>query len=311
LSEALLKLAGLITPDLSEEIKKRPGLAHVMVDAARAQLAERRFAQSRNQKKKNTGSPARHASRTIEVDPLIQIRALRNAFEYWEDLLPSRTIERLSAHVPLWPKGMHTYRSFRIRFGEGDEGVKFTFERHLARIRSVFGETHFWLCPAYFPHQQNEDGTPFKRHVQGSKMRKPCMEWINEGAAPLIRLTKGNKTHTPCIEWVIVDLNADPKSAKKVESASALADELLTFAWLFPNVLRKMKNPYPLGGGYEVRTPVLDDKGKVLWDNVLQLGYDQPSSMAYVTACCATEYVHAADCALYDDSAPFIVPYLV
>src|SRR3989338_9163676 len=70
----------------------------------------------------------------------VKLAALRRANEEEGWGIPIENINYLAETVPTLPKGRFVFLSFRIRFGEGDEGVALTFERHAKRIKEVFGE---------------------------------------------------------------------------------------------------------------------------------------------------------------------------
>ena len=80
---------------------------------------------------------------TVEV----QLAALRSANDQENWKIPEETFAHLVQTAPAWPEGRLTFRSFRIRFGAGDEGVAQTFEAHVSRIRALFGD-RFWR-PGY------------------------------------------------------------------------------------------------------------------------------------------------------------------
>ena len=130
-----------------------------------------------------------------------QIAALRlaNEEEGWN--IPEETFTRLAETAPAWPQGRDSYRSFRIRFGEGDEGVARTFEAHAARIKRIFGENKFW-------------------------------RWVYlRSDKKYLRLLAGNASHKPVVEWTIVHLDANRKrkSIEAVRGPKSLADEGLVW----------------------------------------------------------------------------------
>src|SRR3989339_732261 len=75
-----------------------------------------------------------------ELPVEVKLAALRRANDEEGWGIPVETINGLAENVPVLPKGGLVFLSFRIRFGEGDEGVALTFERHVDRINAVFGE---------------------------------------------------------------------------------------------------------------------------------------------------------------------------
>ncbi len=155
----------------------------------------------------------------------VQIAALRHANDEEGWGIPVEDIDRLEKIVPAWPKGRLAFRSFRIRFGEGDEGVANTFEAHMKRIKEVF--RRFWRW-----------------------------EYLLSGK-DCLRLLVGNHTHKPTVEWVVIDLDAHRKrdSITAVRGPQSLADELLVFTWMFSDYIRSIDyetNPGLFAGGYEL-----------------------------------------------------------
>jgi hypothetical protein len=112
--------------------------------------------------------------------------------------LTEADFSRLAETAPAWPQGKHAYRSFRIRFGEGDDGVAKTFEAHYARIMHVFGEGRYWRWPN-------------------------LKSWTDR-----LRLLVGDHTHKACVEWIVADLDTHRKrdSITAVRGPKSLADEL-------------------------------------------------------------------------------------
>jgi hypothetical protein len=164
---------------------------------------------------------------------------------------------RLSKTVPAVPKGKNVYLSLRIRWGEGSEGVQQTFERHVARIKWVFGEGNFW-----------------------------CLDGLHSGKERL-RLLNGDHTHKPVVEWVIVDLGTHRQrdSIVAVRGSKSLADELLVVAWMFPEMIRAIDYGYLAGlfaAGYEVNQPEDDDEA---WQSVVRTYFDHEEREACVSAC--------------------------
>lgn len=149
-----------------------------------------------------------------------QIASFRRANDEGGWGIGEEVFARLAATAPAWPKGKYAYRSFRIRFGEGTEGVTETFEKHFKRLNSV----------------------------------RP--DQLESGAGSL-RLLNGDATHKPCIEWVKADLNRQRKcdNVKADRGVESLADELLVLAWMFPDAFRSIDDDGPLGmfvAGYEL-----------------------------------------------------------
>jgi hypothetical protein len=193
---------------------------------------------------------------TVE-DQLAALR-LANDEEKWG--IAEEDFTRLAATVPAWPKGKHAYRSLRIRFGEGDEGVTNTFERHVARIRSVFTEASFW-CWEYL------HSAPKPYAGENSELKKR----FGDKPVERLRLLSGNNAHKAVIEWVIVDLDANRKrkSVTAVRGPQSLADELLVVAWMFPDMIRAIdydELPGLFAGGYELNVP---ECGHEAWQRVV------------------------------------------
>lgn len=138
------------------------------------------------------------------------------------------TFDRLAETAPPWPAGRLAFRSFRIRFYEGAEGVEQTFDAHLARIRKAFPQC--W-----------------------------CFDDLRSGRRQL-RLFAGDGTHAPAVEWIAFDLDLFRKrvSVEEVRGPDSLADEGLVFAWLFPEYVQAIdnrQNPSFLLAGYEILIP--------------------------------------------------------
>lgn len=173
-------------------------------------------------------------------------------------------IERLRGTVPPWPKGTHAYRSFRIRFGEGDDGVAQTFEAHCARIKHVFGEGRYWRWGHLHSGKVEYKGIPVER----------------------LRLLDGNSTHKACVEWIVADLDTHRhrKSISAVRNSKSLADELLVIAWMFPDMIRDIdydKLPGLFAAGYEVNVPESD---AAAWQGVVYVDLDRGDRQVRVQA---------------------------
>lgn len=193
-----------------------------------------------------------------------QLTALRRANDEEEWGLTEDDFMRLTSTAPAWPRGKHAYRSFRIRFGEGAEGVAKTFEAHYARIQHVFGEGRYWRWELLHSGKVECDGKLVER----------------------LRLLNGNHTHKACVEWVIVDLGIHRKreSITAVRDSKSLADELLVIAWMFPDMIRAIdydKLPGLFAAGYEVNVPGSDDEA---WQDVVIVGFYRDFRQVYVDA---------------------------
>jgi len=197
---------------------------------------------------------------TVE-DQLTALR-LANDEEKWG--LTEDDFARLASSAPAWPQGKHAYRSFRIRFGEGSEGVQLTFERHVARIKSVFGESGFWRWEHLHSGKVPYKGKPVER----------------------LRLLNGDHTHKAVIEWVIVDLGTHRQrdSVTAVRGVKSLADELLVVAWMFPDMIRAIdydKIPGLFAAGYESNVPECGDGA---WQRVVIVNFSRDDRQVNVSA---------------------------
>lgn len=199
-----------------------------------------------------------------ETSVELQLTALRRANDEEKWGLTEDDFARLASSAPAWPKGKHAYRSFRIRFGEGSEGVQLTFERHVARIKSVFGESGFWRWEHLHSGKVPYSGKPVDR----------------------LRLLNGDHTHKPVIEWVVADLDTHRKrdSITAVRGSKSLADELLVIAWMFPDMIRAIdydKLPGLFAAGYESNVPEYDGGA---WRSVVIVDFDRGSRQVGVDA---------------------------
>lgn len=184
-----------------------------------------------------------------------QLTALRRANEEesrrnpnWMRI-PDEVFERLASTAPAWPEGKHAYRSFRIRFGEGSEGVAKTFEAHFERIKRVHGEGRHLRWELML-------STPTPYQGTGRKMK----ERYGDKPIERLRLLSGDHTHKACVEWIVADLDTHRKrkSITAVRDSKSLADELLVIAWMFPDMICAIdldKLPGLFAGGYEVNVP--------------------------------------------------------
>jgi hypothetical protein len=182
-----------------------------------------------------------------------QLTALRRANDEEKWGLTEDDFMRLTSTAPAWPRGKYAYRSFRIRFGEGAEGVAKTFEAHYERIQHVFGEGRYWRWELLRSGRVEYRGAPVER----------------------LRLLSGNHTHHAVVEWIVADLDANRKreSITAVRDSKSLADELLVIAWLFPDMIRAIdydKLPGLFAAGYEVNVP---ENGGEAWQRVVLVGF--------------------------------------
>jgi len=145
-------------------------------------------------------------------------------------------ISALADSAPDWPEGRLAFRSLRIRFGAGSEGVALTFERHAACIERIECNERI-----------NRNGVP--NFFRGPKLR-------TDGGR--LQLLDKNDIHQPAVEWVIIDLEADRgrgSVGSEVGQMSSLADEGLAFSWLFREYLRSIdERDYPalMLHGYQI-----------------------------------------------------------
>ncbi|MBU0530956.1 hypothetical protein KJ910_00455 [Patescibacteria group bacterium] len=169
-----------------------------------------------------------------------QLAALRKQNELGNWGITEDVFERLAKSAPEWPEGRDAYRSFRIRFGEGRDGMIQTFEAHVDAIRRVHDKFWRWeqLLSGAHPHQ----GEDVER----------------------LRLLAGNDTHHAVVEWMIVDdlsANRQRQSITAVRNSSSLADEGLVMAWLFPERVQAIdydKWSAWFCAGYELNVPGFD-----------------------------------------------------
>lgn len=176
-----------------------------------------------------------------------QIVALRRANfeEGWG--IPDEAIDRLIGTAPAWPKGRDSYRSFRIRFGEGDDGVARTFKAHVARIKRVHGD-------------------------------EKCWRWdLLRSDKTHLRLLSGNASHKPVVEWIIVhlDVNRERPSVEAVRGPKSLADEGLVMAWLFPKRVEAIDYDKLCAwfcAGYELSVP---ERAGESWQHVPYVSFNR------------------------------------
>lgn len=188
----------------------------------------------------------------MTVSQQLHVLCRANDEERWG--IAEKDFSRLASTYPAWPIGKHAYRSFRIRFGEGSEGVQQTFEYHVACIKSVFGESGFWRWEHLHSGKVLYKGEPVER----------------------LRLLNGDHTHKAIIEWAVTDLDTHRKrdSITAVRGPKSLADELLVIAWMFPDMIRAIdydKLPGLFAAGYEVNVP---ERGDEAWRHVVIVNFD-------------------------------------
>lgn len=197
-----------------------------------------------------------------------QIDALRKQNDLGGWGISQEDIDNLALNAPAWPEGRDAFRSLRIRFGTGREGMIETFEAHAGAIRRE-------QKPKYDREWRLQSG----------------MSQYEGNTYDTLRLFAGNESHSPTLEWIIIpDLSAynDQGSVFISRTNESLADEGLVFIWLNPKRIRAIDNqlhiPFFLAG-YEVNMPALKREdwyhavaiNRTLLDNVVTLTYYQHS----------------------------------
>lgn len=168
------------------------------------------------------------------ADRLSEMREVGLTFDGCTD---EQVLEMLRKTAPAWPRGKRCFRFIQIREGVGDEGVQKTFEAHASMMEQAF-TPKFWRW----------------EEIKTDKER--------------LRLLKGNQTHTPTIGWVCADMNAnrERESITAVRGDKSLADEILAFAWQFPEYCKAIdykKNPGLFAAGYELEVDGYERWGHV------------------------------------------------
>ena len=189
-----------------------------------------------------------------------QIAALRVQNEAGNWGIPEEVFDRLAQTAPAWSKGKDAYRSFRIRFGEGDDGVALTFERHADAVKRV--HTKFWRWELLLSGKHPNQDKPVER----------------------LRLLNGNHTHHATVEWVTIDLDVNRKRTDitSVRGSKSLADEGLALAWLNPKRVQAIdydKLSAWFCAGYEANVP---ESGDGPWQDVPCVSrnlHDGPTSL--------------------------------
>ena len=245
----LSKLADRIPAELANDLNRDPKMIDAMIKGAIDYRAAKLVALEKN---------------LYEMTVDQQLTALRRANDEEKWGLTEADFERLTSTAPAWPQGKHAYRSFRIRFGEGDDGVAKTFEAHYARIQHVFGEGRYWRWELLLSGKVEYKGKPVER----------------------LRLLNGNHTHHAIVEWIVADLDTNRKreSITAVRDSKSLADELLVIAWLFPDMIRAIdydKLPGLFAAGYEVNVP--EDGGEA-WQRVVIVSFSRDGRQVGVSA---------------------------
>lgn len=178
-----------------------------------------------------------------------QLAALRRQNELGNWGISEDVFARLAETAPEWPEGRDAYRSFRIRFGEGREGVIKTFESHAAAVKRVH-DPKFWRWEFLLSGEHQYQGQPVDR----------------------LRLLAGNDSHKPVVEWIFIpDLSQHRKrdSITSVRGPTSFADEGLVLAWLVPDRVRAIDYKELCAwfcAGYEVNVPERDGES---WQRVV------------------------------------------
>jgi len=185
-----------------------------------------------------------------------QIGAIRSAFadtfsSFGLSEPAGSEIRHFARMAPSLPKGDDLAVLLpRIRFGQGDEGVATTWLAHLAQVPKTF--------------------------------RIPSSEELTVSrASKRLRLLGGNQTHKPGMTWGILYPNANRdhrigavrRSVTEAPRSPSAADEILVFAWMFPEYIRNIDNEKILdlrAGGYEYDSPARRRSGP--WDHTLCIG---------------------------------------
>ncbi|MFH1620554.1 MAG: hypothetical protein ABIB04_00530 [Patescibacteria group bacterium] len=243
------KLADKIPAELADDLNRDSNMMEAMVKAA----MDYRVAKVAEDEKN-----------PYETSVELQLTALRLANDEEKWGLTEEDFARLASSAPAWPKGKHVYRTFRIRFGEGDDGVTKTFEAHYARIQHVFGEGRYWRWEHLHSGKVPYKGKPVDR----------------------LRLLNGNNTHHTVVEWIVADLDTHRQrdSITAVRGVKSLADELLVIAWMFPDMIRAIdydKLPGLFAAGYEVNVP---ENGDGAWQHVVIVSFSRDGRQVFVRA---------------------------
>ncbi|QQR60409.1 hypothetical protein IPH19_03255 [Candidatus Uhrbacteria bacterium] len=178
----------------------------------------------------------------------IQIKRLREQCELGNWGIHSDVFERLAATAPNWPRGRDAFRSFRVRFGKGREGMIQTFEAHAEAMKRVHGPK-------------------FDRRL-GARTDK------RGGHIDRFRLLNGDGTHEPIIEWVVIPNLSSPLRDESIRAFSfenlcgpkSIADEGLVLSWLVPERIRAIdrKTLYPFYLAGYVMSPVREESDQSL-----------------------------------------------
>ncbi len=165
----------------------------------------------------------------------IELLRMHNLQGEWG--IQEETFDRLEKTAPAWPPGRDCFRTLRVRFGCGLEGIQLTFERHMAAIARTF--------PGQFHRSSTVQSGPVL--VEGQVINR-------------LSLINGDHSHLPVVEWVLIDASEYlfRESVIIARSGQSLADEGLVFAWMFPERISKINYRQFCAlilGGYELDLP--------------------------------------------------------
>ncbi|MBT5807835.1 hypothetical protein HOI18_01005 [Candidatus Uhrbacteria bacterium] len=176
----------------------------------------------------------------------LQMRRLQEQNDLGNWGISEDVLIQLSQTAPKWPEGREAYRVFKLRFGEGRDGMIQTFEAHAAAIERVHSKYWRWENVLSGNHQ-----------YQGQDVDR-------------LRLLAGNDSHKPVVEWAIIsDLSAhrSRESVADVRNSNSLADEGLTLAWLNPERVAAIDYKEWCAwfcAGYELNIPGRDSRQRVV-----------------------------------------------
>ncbi len=141
----------------------------------------------------------------------------------------NEVLDRLERQAPPWPEGQNAFRFLQIRDAcDSAIGVRNTFHAHRTILKMMLGEQ-------YDPQEG-------------------VFSTIEDWAISLREYD--SITSEPLIRWVYAAMDPAP-TCTILGKPRQLADELLAFAWQFPEYLRAIDgcSAFPLiGGGYKIET---------------------------------------------------------
>ncbi len=204
-----------------------------------------------------------------------QLELLRKHNKQGEWGIQEETFDRLEKTAPAWPPGRDCFRTLRVRFGHGLQGVLLTFERHMTAIEQTFPE-RFHRSPKVQSGPELFEGRSIDR----------------------LGLINGNHSHVPVVEWILVDASEYlfRENVIIARSGHSLADEGLVFTWMFPERITKINYRQfcaMILAGYEYNLP---ESGNP-WAHTIAVDLHGSNKTVVVTS----EYTD-------NDSAGFSVP---